>query len=165
MFYIPYKRLLIQYFAALFANSTVSWLSLPPFHRMTLFDTPETALTFHQASGSLQLTCGALHLSPDFTRLYQQALETMRHQSVDKLLLDLRRPILPADSETLLLDPLLRTFTAPRARPVFVAVVLSEAQYEQQVSHYLPTHLARPAQVEFNYFTSRRDAAAWLGDN
>ena len=131
---------------------------------MTLFEMPETALTFHQASGSLQLTCGALH-SPDFTRLYQTALETMLHQAVDKLLLDLRRPALPADSEKLLLDPLLRTFAAPRARPVFVAVVLSEAQYEQQVSQYHPAHLARPAQVEFNYFTSRRDAAAWLGDS
>ena len=165
MFYIPYKRLLIQYFAALFANSTVSWLSLPPFHRMTLFDTPKTALTFHQASGSLQLTCSAHHLSPHFHQLYQTALETMRYQAVDKLLLDLRRPTLPADSETLLLDPLLRTFAAPRARPVFVAVVLSEAQYEQQVSRYQPAHPAQPAQVEFNYFTSRRDAAAWLADS
>ena len=132
---------------------------------MTLFETPKTALTFHQASGSLHLTCSALHLSPNFNRLYQTALETMLRQSVDKLLLDLRRPTLPTDSETLLLEPLLRTFAAPRARPVFVAVVLSEAQYEQQVSQYHPAHLARPAQVEFNYFTSRRDAAAWLGDN
>jgi len=134
---------------------------------MTLFKTPEVSLTYHQAPGYLQLSYNATHLSAGFQWAYQRALEEMLRQNVDKLLLDLHRNASPTNDEARLLEPLARTFAHPRARPVLVAAVLSERQYHYQIGNYQVGTVdhAKPTQVEFNYFTSRRDATAWLADN
>lgn len=94
------------------------------------------------------------------------ALEEMLRKKVGKLLLDLKRNAPPTDDEEHLLAPLARTFPPTLDWPVYIAAVLSEGQYQHQIGSYLmgSTSLT-PAQVEFNYFTSRHEANAWLSDN
>ncbi|WP_400192763.1 hypothetical protein [Hymenobacter sp. B81] len=131
---------------------------------MTLFYTPQASLSYNSAADTLHLSFNATRLDLAFDQAYQLALEEMLRQNVGKLLLDLKRNAPPLDDqEWLLLEPLGRCLTPPLARPVFIAAVLTEGQYQYQISNCPAsgTTLA-PGQVEFNYFTSRREAAAWL---
>ena len=134
---------------------------------MVLFKTPEASLTYHSGSAMLQLTYTATRLSVSFGQAYRLALEEMLRQNVGKLLLDLKRNAPSTDDDEHLLAPLIHTFPTTLDRPIFIAAVLSEGQYQYQVGNYTPglTTTVAPAQVQFNYFTSRQDAAAWLNDN
>jgi len=133
---------------------------------MILFQAPEVLLTYHRKTDMLQLTYSATSLSMSFEQAYQLALDEMLRKNVGKLLLDLKRNAPPADDEEYLLEPLARTFPPTLDRPVYIAAVLSEGQYQHQIGSYLMGNTSlTPAQVEFNYFTSRHEANAWLSDN
>ena len=116
----------------------------------------------------MQLHYAAASLAETFEKVYKLALEAMRQLGVDKLLLDLKRNAPPTDEEEyFLLTPIMRHLPAHSARPLFIAALLSEGQYQHQLSQYSPSFepAFAPQQVEFNYFTSRREATDWLGDN
>ncbi|WP_187317081.1 hypothetical protein [Hymenobacter sp. BT190] len=89
----------------------------------------------------------------------------MLDRSVGKLLLDLKRPAPPTDADTDLLLPLTKALAGRASRPLFIAAVVSEGQYRHQVGSFLASSVPPPDQVEFNYFTSRRDATQWLSEN
>ncbi|HEX8348405.1 MAG TPA: hypothetical protein VF598_00455 [Hymenobacter sp.] len=133
---------------------------------MTLYQTPDVSLTYNPDTATLRLSYKALSLAAGFEPAYQRALEAMQEQQVDKLLLDLKRNAPPTDDEEhWLLDPLVRQLATPMDRPIFIAAVVSEGQYQYQISNYTAATCLPPQQVEFNYFTSRREAAAWLSTN
>ena len=70
------------------------------------------------------------------------------------------------DHEQWIVEPLQAQLPARVPRPVFIAAVLSEGQYQYQISNCpVSGTTLLPEHVEFNYFTSRREATAWLGDN
>lgn len=132
---------------------------------MTLYKSPEASLTYYPASDTLYLSYSAEKLSGSFALAYQQALDSMQKHRVGKLLLDLKRDAPPTDAETeLVLRPLASAQHFRPDQPLFIAAVVSESQYQYQIGNSLATALP-PAQVEFNYFTSRREAADWLSAN
>jgi hypothetical protein len=131
---------------------------------MTLYYSPGASLTYDAAEETLHLSFSATHLDLSFGQAYRYALQEMLNQNVGKLLLDLKRNAPSADDhERWLVAPLQAHLPARVARPVFIAAVLSEGQYQYQINNcpVSGTTLV-PEQVEFNYFTSRREAAAWL---
>ncbi|OON70964.1 hypothetical protein [Hymenobacter sp. CRA2] len=131
---------------------------------MTLYHSPAASLTYNAADDTLHLSFNATHLDLSFGQAYQCALQEMLDKNVAKLLLDLKRNAPPADDhEQWLVEPLQAHLPTRISRPVFIAAVLSEGQYQYQISN-CPTSGTTfiPEQVEFNYFTSRREAAAWL---
>jgi len=132
---------------------------------MTLYQTPDASLTYSPDSDTMHLSYSATRLSVSFGQAYQLALEEMLRQNVGKLLLDLKRNAPSVDdTDEWVLEPLVRNLPAELSRPIFIAAVLSEGQYQYQIGSYLPSVGATfgPGQVEFNYFTSRREASAWL---
>ncbi|SHK16563.1 hypothetical protein [Hymenobacter psychrotolerans] len=131
---------------------------------MTLFHTPDASLTYHPTTDMLQLSYSATRLTVSFGMAYQQALEQMLEHNVGKLLLDLKRNAPPTDDELELLPPLASVLPEHETRPLFIAAVVSEGQYQYQVGNSLAASASTlpPAYVEFNYFTSRREAADWL---
>ncbi|MBG8554542.1 hypothetical protein [Hymenobacter guriensis] len=132
---------------------------------MTLYQTPDASLTYHPATETLHLSYNATRLSTSFALAYQRALQEMRRQNVGKLLLDLKRNAPPTDEEEHILAPLINDIPAGLTRPIFIAAVLSEGQYQHQIGNYSAGLLMPPEHVEFNYFTSRHEATAWLSDN
>lgn len=132
---------------------------------MTLYHTPEASLTYHPASGTLHLCYNATRLSVSFGQAYQRALEEMLEHNVGKLLLDLKRNAPPTDDTEQLFHPLTAALPDQLPRPLFIAAVVSEGQYQYQIGNSLASSTLPPAQVEFNYFTSRRDATLWLQEN
>ncbi|WP_167291185.1 hypothetical protein [Hymenobacter busanensis] len=131
---------------------------------MTLYYSPDASLSYNAAADTLHLSFNATRLDLSFGIAYQHALEEMLKQNVGKLLLDLKRNA-PSDEnqEELLLEPLTRCLVQPLARPMFIAAVLTEGQYQYQISNCPASGTTFvPGQVEFNYFTSRREATAWL---
>ena len=135
---------------------------------MTLYQTPNASLTYHSDTATLHLSYDALSLAAGFEQVYQQALQTMQQQQVAKLLLDLKRNGPPIDdTEDCLLDPLMQRLPSATARPIFIAAVVSEGQYKYQVGNSLAARVLPPQQqqIEFNYFTCRREATAWLRAN
>lgn len=131
---------------------------------MTLFYSPAASLTYSAADEMLHLSFNATHLDLNFGQAYQCALQEMLTQNVGKLLLDLKRNAPSSDDhEQWLVEPLQRHLPARVERPVFIAAVLSEGQYQYQISNCPASGTTLiPEQVEFNYFTSRREATAWL---
>ncbi|UYZ62241.1 hypothetical protein [Hymenobacter weizhouensis] len=132
---------------------------------MTLYHSAEASLTYHPASGTLHLSYNATRLSVSFGQAYQRALEEMLEHNVGKLLLDLKRNAPPTDDTDHLLRPLAAALPEQLERPLFIAAVVSEGQYQYQIGNSLATCTLPPPQVEFNYFTSRRDATQWLNEN
>ena len=134
---------------------------------MTLFHTPEASLTYHSASDTLYFSYTATRLSLAFRTAYQQALKKMLENNVTKLLLDLKRNAPPADETEHILEPLAEVLLAHPDRSLFIAAVVSEKQYQYQIGNILASSSSTlpPAQVEFNYFTSRREASDWLSSN
>ncbi|MBX0291876.1 hypothetical protein K3G63_15595 [Hymenobacter sp. HSC-4F20] len=131
---------------------------------MTLYNSSDASITYHPASDTLHLHFTATRSGVSFRQAYQQALKVMLAQNVGKLLLDLKRNI-SLTEETELLHPLATLLPQQLSRPLFIAAVVSEGQYRYQIGSSLASYLPTPAQVEFNYFTSRRDATAWLNEN
>ena len=88
----------------------------------------------------------------------------MLSHNVGKLLLDLKRNAPPADETEQILQPLAEVLLTHPRRPLFIAAVVSEGQYQYQIGNMLAASSTTlpPAQVEFNYFTSRREATDWL---
>ena len=133
---------------------------------MTLFHSPEAQLVYHSASDTLYLSYSATRLSLSFRAAYQQALEKMLQHNVAKLLLDLKRNAPPADETEHILQPLAEVLLAHPDRSLFIAAVVSEKQYQYQIGNVLAASTTLPpAQVEFNYFTSRQEATDWLSSN
>lgn len=135
---------------------------------MTLYQSPNASLTYHSDTATLHLSYDALSLATGFEQVYQHALQTMQRQQVDKLLLDLKRNAPPIeDAEDWLLDPLMHRLPSSADRPMFIAAVVSEGQYKYQVGNSLAARVLPPQQqqIEFNYFTCRREASAWLRAN
>ncbi|WP_324673981.1 hypothetical protein [Hymenobacter sp. GOD-10R] len=133
---------------------------------MTLYQTPNASLTYHSDTATLRLSYNALSLTTDFAQAYQRALQTMQQEHVAKLLLDLKRNAPPSDdAEQWLLDPLTQQLRTPLHYPIFIAAVVSEGQYQYQIGNLLAMKALPPKQVEFNYFTCRREATAWLSTN
>lgn len=135
---------------------------------MTLFQTPEASLTYHPTSEILQLRYNATQLSLSFGIAYQQALEQMLEHNLGKLLLDLKRNAPPTDDDSEhLLPPLASVLPLHPPRPLFIAAVVSEGQYQYQIGNSLEasTTTLPPAHVEFNYFTSRQEATHWLDNS
>lgn len=133
---------------------------------MILYQTPEASLTYYPDTATLHLSYKALSLAAGFERAYQLALEQLHQQKAGKLLLDLKRNAPPTDDdEQWLLEPLIRTLTTAAGHPIFIAAVVSEGQYQHQIGNYITGAILPPEQVAFNYFTSRREATAWLSAN
>ncbi|HEX8427435.1 hypothetical protein [Hymenobacter sp.] len=134
---------------------------------MTLFHSPEASLTYHSASDTLYLSYSATRLSRSFRDAYQQALKKMLENNVTRLLLDLKRNAPPTDETEHILQPLAEVLLVHPDRSLFIAAVVSEKQYQYQIGNILAASSATlpPAQVEFNYFTSRREASDWLSSN
>lgn len=124
-------------------------------------------MTYNSASQTLHLSYNATRLSVSFGEAYQRALKQMLEHNVGKLLLDLKRNAPPTEDETeQILLPLIEALPAHHHQPLFIAAVVSEGQYQYQIGNYSASSGAiAPAHVEFNYFTSRRDATAWLSEN
>lgn len=131
---------------------------------MTLYNSSDASLTYHPASDTLHLNFTATRSGVSFGQAYQQALEAMLAQNVGKLLLDLKHNV-SLTEEAELLHPLSTMLPEHLPRPLFIAAVVSEGQYRYQIGSSLASYPPTPAQVEFNYFTSHRDATAWLGEN
>ena len=131
---------------------------------MTLYQNPDASLTYSPNTETMHLSYSASCLSVSFGQAYQLALEEMLRQNVGKLLLDLKRNAPSVDdTDQWVLEPLAH-MPADLDRPIFIAAVLSEGQYQYQIGSYLPgvgTTFGSD-QVHFNYFTSRREATAWL---
>lgn len=135
---------------------------------MTLYQTPNASLTYHSATATLHLSYDALSLATGFEQVYQRAFLTMQQQQVGKLLLDLKRNAPPIDdADEWLLPAWVQQAISTTGCPVFIAAVVSEGQYQYQIGNSLATkrHPAHQPQVEFNYFTCRREATAWLSAN
>lgn len=134
---------------------------------MVLYHSPDTSLTLHPDSDILHLSYTAAGLSVSFGQAYQLALEEMRAQNIGKLLLDLKRNAPNTDDLEQLLPPLNEAVALLQPnQPLFIAALVSEGQYQYQIGNSLAaTATLPPAQVEFNYFTSRRDATQWLSEN
>ncbi|MBT9392220.1 hypothetical protein KLP40_03510 [Hymenobacter sp. NST-14] len=132
---------------------------------MTLYHSPDASLTYNPVSKTLHLSYNATRLSLSFGQAYQRALEEMLHHNVGKLLLDLKRNAPPTDEAEELLAPLTLALAEQPDRPLFIAAVVSEGQYQYQIGSSIASSTLPPAQVEFNYFTSRRDATQWLSEN
>ncbi|RSK46668.1 hypothetical protein [Hymenobacter perfusus] len=132
---------------------------------MTLYNSPDASLTYNPVSATLHLSYNATCLSVSFGQAYQRALEEMLAQNVDKLLLDLKRNAPPTDEADELLGPLTDVLAEQAHRPLFIAAVVSEGQYQYQIGNSIASTTLPPARVEFNYFTSRRDATQWLSEN
>ncbi|RIY07927.1 hypothetical protein D0T11_15250 [Hymenobacter rubripertinctus] len=122
-------------------------------------------MTYNPVSETLHLSYNATALSISFGQAYQRALEEMLTQNVGKLLLDLKRNAPPTDDMEELLAPLTEALAEQPKRPLFIAAVVSEGQYQYQIGSSIASSTLPPAQVEFNYFTSRRDATQWLSEN
>lgn len=133
---------------------------------MVLYHSPDTSLTFDSDSETLHLSYTATGLSVSFGQAYQLALEEMLAQNIGKLLLDLKRNAPPTDDLEQLLAPLSEVMARQPDQPRFIAALVSEGQYQHQIGNSLasPSTLP-PDQVEFNYFTCRRDATQWLSEN
>lgn len=131
---------------------------------MTLYTSPDASVTYHPASDTLYLNFTSTRSGVSFGQAYQQALQAMLAQNVAKLLLDLKHTDSLTEEAELLL-PLAAVLPRELTRPLFIAAVVSEGQYHYQIGSSLASYPPTPAQVEFNYFTSRRDAAAWLSEN
>ncbi|MBC6991761.1 MULTISPECIES: hypothetical protein [Hymenobacter] len=135
---------------------------------MTLYQTPEAVLTYLPGTETLWLSYSATNVSAAFQLAFEQTVAVMRSQKVGKLVLDLKDSAsLPSDDEQNVLDPIVRKLPIEFDQPTFIAAVLSVQQYQSQVGSYSPAsaQLVPLGPVEFNYFTSRRDAIAWLSDN
>ncbi|OUJ76246.1 hypothetical protein [Hymenobacter crusticola] len=133
---------------------------------MTLYQTPNASLIYHSDTATLRLRYNALSLEAGFEQAYQQALQTMQQEQVAKLLLDLKRNAPPTDdAEQWLLGPLVQQLSTSLRYPIFIAAVVSEGQYQYQVGNLLAVRALPPKQIEFNYFTCRREATAWLSTN
>lgn len=132
---------------------------------MVLYHSPDTSLTFDSDSETMLLSYTASGLSVSFGQAYQLALEEMLAQNIGKLLLDLKRNAPNTDDLEELLVPLSEAVARQPAQPLFIAALVSEGQYQYQIGNSLASTTLPPAQVEFNYFTSRRDATQWLNDN
>lgn len=132
---------------------------------MTLYHSPDASLTYNPVSETLHLSYNATRLSLSFGQAYQRALEEMLAQNVGKLLLDLKRNAPPTDEAEELLRPLSPELLGQFDKPLFIAAVVSEGQYQYQIGNSLVSSTRPPSQVEFNYFTSRRDATTWLSEN
>ena len=91
----------------------------------------------------------------------------MLKHNVTKLLLDLKRNAPPTDETEHILEPLTEILLSHPDRSLFIAAVVSEKQYQYQIGNILASSSATlpPAKVEFNYFTSRREATDWLSSN
>ena len=122
-------------------------------------------MLFRSVSETLLLSYSATRLSVAFNQAYHRALAEMRTQNVGKLLLDLKRNAPPTDEDAELLRPLTEALAGHATRPLFIAAVVSEGQYQYQIGSSLASAPLPPAQVEFNYFTSRHDATQWLSEN
>ncbi|RPD49283.1 hypothetical protein DNI29_00315 [Hymenobacter sediminis] len=131
---------------------------------MTLPNSSDVSITYHPSSDTLHLNFTATCSGVSFGQAYQKALEAMLAQNVGKLLLDLKRNV-SLTEEAELLHPLATILPEQLSRPLFIAAVVSEGQYRYQIGSSLASYPPTPAQVEFNYFTSRRDATAWLSEN
>lgn len=134
---------------------------------MTFFHTPDATLIYNSASDILCLSYSATRLSISFRTAYQKALEKMLKHNVTKLLLDLKRNAPPTDETEHILEPLTEILLSHPDRSLFIAAVVSEKQYQYQIGNILASSSATlpPAKVEFNYFTSRREATDWLSSN
>lgn len=135
---------------------------------MTLYQTPHASLTYHSATATLHLSYDAHSLATGFEQVYQHALQTMQQQQVGKLLLDLKHNAPPIDdAEDWLLPSWMPQVTSSTGCPIFIAAVVSEGQYKYQIGNSLAVkrHPVHQTQVEFNYFTCRREATAWLSAN
>jgi hypothetical protein len=131
---------------------------------MTLYTSPDASLTFNAASSTLHLNFNATYLDLSFGQAYQCALQEMLNSSIGKLLLDLKRNAPSSDDhERWLMDPLHAHMPPQPVKPLFIAAVLSEGQYQYQISNCPASSTTfTPEQVQFNYFTCRREATAWL---
>ena len=96
-----------------------------------------------------------LYHTPEASLTYHPASDTLH----------LKRNAPPTDDTEQLLLPLASALPAELPRPLFIATVVSEGQYQYQIGNSLASSTLPPAQVEFNYFTSRRDATQWLNEN
>ena len=132
---------------------------------MVLYHSPDTSLTFNSESETLHLSYTATGLSVSFGQAYQLALEEMLAQNIGKLLLDLKRNSPSTDDLEELLIPLGEALARQPAQSLFIAALVSEGQYQYQIGSSIASSPLPPAQVEFNYFTSRRDATQWLSEN
>ncbi|WP_019948759.1 hypothetical protein [Hymenobacter aerophilus] len=132
---------------------------------MVLYHSPDASLTFDSHSETLLLSYSATGLSVSFGQAYQLALEEMLAQNIGKLLLDLKRNAPPTDDLEELFAPLSEVTARQPAQPLFIAALVSEGQYQYQIGNSLASSTLPPDQVEFNYFTSRRDATQWLSEN
>jgi hypothetical protein len=135
---------------------------------MTLYQNPDASVTYAPGTDMLHLSYSASRLTVSFGQAYQVALEEMLRQNVGKLLLDLKRNAPSVDdTDEWVLEPLARALPAELPHPIFIAAVLTEGQYQYQIGSYLPSIGATLGsdQIEFNYFTSRREASAWLSGN
>ncbi|SEU02262.1 hypothetical protein SAMN04487998_3528 [Hymenobacter actinosclerus] len=132
---------------------------------MVLYHSPDASLTFDSVSETMLLSYTATGLSVSFGQAYQLALEEMLAQNIGKLLLDLKRNAPPTDDLEDLLAPLSEAVARQPTQPLFIAALVSEGQYQYQIGNSLASSTLPPAQVEFNYFTSRRDATQWLSEN
>ena len=132
---------------------------------MTLYHSSEVSLTYNPVSETLLLRYDATQPSVSFGVAYQRALEEMLTRNVGKLLLDLKHSALPTEDKTeQLMQPLRSALPTQNTHALFIAAVVSEGQYQYQVGNMLAASSTTlpPAQVEFNYFTSRREATDWL---
>ena len=132
---------------------------------MVLYHSSDTSLTFDSVSETMLLSYTATGLSVSFGQAYQLALEEMLAQNIGKLLLDLKRNAPPTDDLEELLAPLSEAVARQPAQSLFIAALVSEGQYQYQIGNSLASSTLPPAQVEFNYFTSRHDATQWLSEN
>ncbi|WP_143069904.1 hypothetical protein [Hymenobacter actinosclerus] len=130
-----------------------------------MYHSPDASLTFDSVSETMLLSYTATGLSVSFGQAYQLALEEMLAQNIGKLLLDLKRNAPPTDDLEDLLAPLSEAVARQPTQPLFIAALVSEGQYQYQIGNSLASSTLPPAQVEFNYFTSRRDATQWLSEN
>ncbi|SDY03599.1 hypothetical protein [Hymenobacter psychrophilus] len=132
---------------------------------MVLYHSPDTSLTFDSDSETMHLSYTATGLSVSFGQAYQLALEEMLAQNIGKLLLDLKRNSPSTDDLEELLIPLSEALARQPVQSLFIAALVSEGQYQYQIGNSIASSTLPPAQVEFNYFTSRRDATQWLSEN
>ncbi|GAB3230499.1 hypothetical protein GCM10027346_16220 [Hymenobacter seoulensis] len=132
---------------------------------MTLYYSPDASLTYNADSETLHLNYNATRLSVSFGQAYHRALEEMLAHNVGKLLLDLKRNATPTDEDDELTGPLATVLPEQLARPLFIAAVVSEGQYQYQIGNSIASSTLPSSQVEFNYFTSHRDAVQWLSEN
>ena len=132
---------------------------------MILYHSSDASLVFDSSSETMLLSYTAAKLSVSFGEAYQLAFEEMQTQNVGKLLLDLKRNAPPTDDQDKLLAPLGEVVARQPDQPLFIAALVSEGQYQYQIGNSLAPSILPPEQVEFNYFTCRRDATQWLNES